>query len=740
MANAIGIGASGAGSGPPVSGVAPDDASGIAVSGFIDPLTYHITLTVEVTPPNPIGDFIGCHLYFEGPDQSADDAMVVGESVLGVAAVGGRWFPLDIGRQVYVASQQPWTVSFPGPPELDPNVDTPCRLYAVSFSTGVEKKLVQANQTDASPNQAFALVSLASGSPTGGTGVTKTSGAIVATVLPEENITGKLVTPVYVIVGTSPADIPGWSSRLVLTFGNADPTKPENQFPIGPIITTAGPVFATGDGVATPHAFVLDTPTAVMHAIVWLQSGLVDGGGNYRWNDIVPGITPEFPITYGTETGTIDARKVMAESIAASMAVVNELFGVAPEGITNDLLGPGSVATINIEALAITHPLLGSLVVEANNLAANSVTAANGAIAALAVVAANLANSSVTATAIANAAVGTAAIAALAVGTAAIQTAAITNALLANAAVSNAKIQSATITGASIASATIAGANIGTATVAQANMANASIGSAQIQNLAVTNAHINDLSASKITAGTISASISISAPTINGGTFAGATLTLNANGVTTTIDNSLVLGTYYAGVQVQNNSTGELAFVDPRGFTLVGPSTTTFGVSSITISGIDAGLLELKTGGTTTVRLDARTPKVSIDGVDVIGPSGVLYGLGAWTAYTPTTGNLSSTTIDAAHTTLPGKTKFVRVHVQGTSNGTNPTFTLPATPKTTGQAFAAWIALGGAVVGANAVITSLSGNGTVTVNLYNNAGLANGSIYDVVFEGVYEPA
>ena len=198
--------------------------------------------------------------------------------------------------------------------------------------------------------------------------------------------------------------------------------------------------------------------------------------GAFKGNDIVPGITPFFPVTFGSTVGTTDASALMTATIDASMAIVTGAFGVAVAGITN--------------------PLLASLCVQA----------------------AQLANSSVTAVAIANLAVGTAAIASLAVD--------------------YTKIANATITGAQIASATIAGANIGSATIAQANMASASIGAAQIQSLAVTDAKINDVSAGKLTAGTISATISITSPTItctNG-------FTITAGGLTTSITNGAFNG------------------------------------------------------------------------------------------------------------------------------------------------------------------------------------------------------
>lgn len=579
---------SGGGSSPPTPGVAGGDVSAITVTGFIDPISAAITLTIGVTPPLPIGTFIGCHIYLEVPDQSSAQPQTVGASTVGgTNPVTGTWTPIDCGKQVYVASQQPWTLSVPGPPGVDPTKDTPARIYCVSFSTGVENQLVQANQPGASPNQIFTLVSLASGSPTSGTNITglnTITGAqvgIVATALAPVNVSGKLETPVEVLV-TDIGTAVGWSYQLVLTYAGQDPTLPANQFVMTAVQTQGGQVQAPADGVSIPHSFIVDTPTTVTMATVWLQAGLVDASGKFQGNNIVPGITPQFGITFGSTVGTTDASALITSTIAASMAIVSGLFGVAAAGITNSLLGSGAVATINVQNLAITNPLLASLAVQAANLASSSVTAT--------------------------------AIASLAVGTGAIQTAAITNALIANLAVSGAQIQSATITGANIASATIGGANIGTATIAQANMASASIGTAQIQALAVTNAKINDLSASKITAGTITATIGVTA-----GTFTGSTLVLNAAGITTSVNNSTVLGTFLSGLIVASNSSPLAAFVYDGGFGVVdNDGNLGFGIAAINVSATTWIVMTLYNTGTPSIVLSSQNGTISILGNQVL--------------------------------------------------------------------------------------------------------------------------
>jgi hypothetical protein len=591
--------------------IAPLDVTGIVVTGFIDPVSAAITLSVGVTPPVG-GTFIGCHVYLEDPDQSSVPAFTVGVTALGgTAAVVGTWLPIDCGDQVYIAPQQPWTITVPGPPGVDPTVDTPCRIYCVAFSTTMENKLVQANQTGPTPNQTFTLVSLASGTPTSGTnitGLTVASGAqvgIVATALAPVNVTGKLQTPVEVIVTDTPTT-QNWGFELVLTYFGQDPTVPANQYVLSGIETQAGPVQAGADGISVPHSFVLDTPTAVTSAVVWLIAGLVDASGNFQGNNLVPGITPSFPITFGSTIGTTDASAIMAATIAATMAIVGGLFGVAAAGITNPYLGTGAVATLNIQALAVTNPILAALAVQAANLANSSVTSV--AIANLAVQAANLANSSVTSVAIAN----------LAVGTAAMQLLSVDSTIIANAAVSNAKIVNATITNASIALATIAGANIGSATITQGNIALLSVGTAQIQNLAVTDAKVINLSASKITAGTISATISITSPNINGGAITGASLVLNLNSVTTSITNTAVIG-LTAGLAVADNTNSAQAFVHAHGFGLLDSSgSNNFAVNTIVIGPTKYAKLTMYNTGTAKIDLDANNLTLTINGQVVV--------------------------------------------------------------------------------------------------------------------------
>ena len=98
----------------------------------------------------------------------------------------------------------------------------------------------------------------------------------------------------------------------------------------------------------------------------------------------------------------------------------------------------------------------------------------------------------------------------LSVMTAKIADAAISTAKIADAAITTAKIADATISTAKIADLAVTNAKIADLAVTTAKIDSLAVTEAKIANLAVTSAKINDLSADKITAGTITATISFS--------------------------------------------------------------------------------------------------------------------------------------------------------------------------------------------------------------------------------------
>lgn len=464
----------------PGGSAAPPNGTALIVSGYIDPITDNISLIVQAAPPSPIGTFLGYHFYAEIPDTSTVAPIIPGRTAVGSGAPAGVWTTIDCGKKTYAASTQPWYLSPKTPAGLDPTVNTPCRLYAVPFSAGSEGPLVQANQPNPSLNQTFTLMSLAPPKPGSGTNVTTLTaddGPVGVTVIvePPDTSTGKMLTPFWASVTNTPA-VKGWTYQLVVTLNGADPTAVANQFIVTGLLTQAGPVPAGADGIAAPHTFVLPTPTAVTQGVLWLQAGLVDASGNFQANNIVPGITPSCPFTYGSTIGTLDAAAVILTSIANTMRVVGTLLDLAPLGVTNPYLGPGAVFTINVQGLNITNPLLADLVVQSRNMHGLSITAGNGA----------LAPNSITA--------ASGAIDNLAVSTAAIQLLAADTTIIGNAAVGTGKIINLAVT------------------------------AAKIGLLEVGDAQIGNVSAAKIIAGTVMATISMTAPTINGGTINGVAI------------------------------------------------------------------------------------------------------------------------------------------------------------------------------------------------------------------------
>lgn len=494
--------------------------------------TLQLTINLSLAS-NPNNFVLGAHIWIEIPDRSAVVAYRVGHSPVGAHPTTGVWRPIDLGKHVFTAGEP--IIVEGSYSSLLADV-TKIRIYASSYSKDIDPPLVRATLAVPTPSTQITVIPPDTRTkPAAGTNVTVVSGAVSAVVLADDDSTGKLRTPVAISVASVPTNEPWWASRLVLTFDNVDPTDPNNQTIITGNFTsadwanfTAGLIPAGPDGINTPHSITLETPTTIRTVTVWVQSGLLDPSGNTRaarWNNIVPGITPTVSFTIGTATGTLVMSDGVLSSLAATMAIVNDLFGVAAGGITNPYVGSLAIGTSNLQALSVTNPIiavlavatgniqnaattlakmatlsvdtaqlitssvnstiLASLAVSAAKMATASVTIANSALDTGVVLAANIANLAVGTAAIANLAVGTAELASAAVTTAKIGTGQITTALIANAAITTALIANAAITSALIASATITGANIASATITDANIASATITSAKIASLDV---------------------------------------------------------------------------------------------------------------------------------------------------------------------------------------------------------------------------------------------------------------
>lgn len=286
----------------------------------------------------------------------------------------------------------------------------------------------------------------------------------------------------------------------------------------------------------------------------------------------------------------------------------------------------GQITETQITDSAITTPKISALAITAQKLAAEAVTI--GKIAADAITAGTIGAGAIRAQDVAfeNGAIQTADIGDLQV----------TNAKIANATISGGKIQSVTITASNIQDGTITGAKIGNSeitgakiqggTITGAHLVDATITGGKIQDATISNAKITSLSADKITAGSITASISISAATITG-----STLTLNKNGIVTTID-ALYDYAGYVGVKVSDAS-----------------YKTIIGTNEITI---------LSAGG---------NPYVDLSVVSSGGRLGLLYSSAETISLTANNGAIYATTLEAGSTNGRFGSSYVSIGRSGST-------------------------------------------------------------------------
>ncbi len=242
----------------------------------------------------------------------------------------------------------------------------------------------------------------------------------------------------------------------------------------------------------------------------------------------------------------------IVESVIAAAAITETL--IAPDAVTSPKILAGAVIAGKIAAGAVIAGTIAASVITGVEIIAGSITAQDAVFAVGTILEADIGIAQITRAKIATLAVDTARIENATITAAKIALATITNAQIANATITNAQIalatiqnsniENATITGAKIALATITSANIANATITNAKIANATIQNSKIEdatitaakialatittaliqnaaittaliaNAAITDAKIQSLSAGKITAGTITATISIESPHI----------------------------------------------------------------------------------------------------------------------------------------------------------------------------------------------------------------------------------
>lgn len=255
--------------------------------------------------------------------------------------------------------------------------------------------------------------------------------------------------------------------------------------------------------------------------------------------------------------GAVTRLKIAAAAVDTArleVAAVTDSI-LAAGAVTETKVASNAISTPKIQAGAITSTTLASGAVIAGKIAAGvitgveiqagSITAADAVFANSAIVTANIANAAIT-----NAKIDTVSASKLTAGTidasvitvsnlnasnitagtldvARISTGSITGSKLADGTISAVKIASidastitagtldvarisaGSITGTKLANGTVTATQIANATITATQIANATITDAQIANATITSAKISSIAASKITAGTITASLSI---------------------------------------------------------------------------------------------------------------------------------------------------------------------------------------------------------------------------------------
>ena len=184
---------------------------------------------------------------------------------------------------------------------------------------------------------------------------------------------------------------------------------------------------------------------------------------------------------------------------------------------------------------------------------------------------------------------------------------------LADLVATTAKIDDLAVTTAKVDNLAVTTAKIDNLAVTTAKIDNLAVTTAKIDNLAVTNAKIDSMEAGKITAGTITASISIDAPTITGGTIQTA-----ASGHRLVLDASLKgYDANYKRFEVVS-SVGDVRTEFYGGLT--GDSVgTIYGIESALSSGGTAGYLTSPNRVSIGAANIARIGPVSKNGYDIDG-------------------------------------------------------------------------------------------------------------------------
>lgn len=355
------------------------------------------------------GTFAGVVIYDEpGGDQSnLTEARAGTASANGDYGAGGEWKPREVARKMSTDSGRvtysfgkgvPWAATI--------------RVYVNAVNIdGAENMLVRASEPGATPSATITLQPIKLGGK--GEEYCKNPGDFSCTV------TSGMEGGVHMthVKSSFTGPIFGDGAYIEVPYTDANGV---DQVNVALGIAAGG----AENWFATPKT----TQTVKVRARGYVAQ--LPGVDDDRVNSYEPGITPEFEITIGKVDGTIDVGESIAAGVATHMAVVNKVLGVAPLGITNDLVAVFAIAEANLAAAAVATSKIASGAVDSTKIANAAVGNAN--IQNLAVSSANIQSGAITTVKVTNGAITNALIANLAVATANIQDLAITDAKIAN--------------------------------------------------------------------------------------------------------------------------------------------------------------------------------------------------------------------------------------------------------------------------------------------------------------------
>jgi hypothetical protein len=486
------------------------------------------------TAPSPLGLFDGVLVEVEEPDQSAAAPLKAdGTMAWGGNPATGEIKPFVFGPFDYVAADPQASFVIPAPAVAE---NIRIRLRSVSVAGNIT------NSSSGAPSTTLAVAAYSPSNPDAATAYCQmaTWGVTPITANTPYSISGKYEQDLTVAGVVEPGDprFCGWE------IYSEYPGDANHYWEVGPV---------RGAGVT----FTLAAPATRISVKFWLRAVSKDPvTGAVLRNPIVPGITPSFALTLGVTDGvTVPGSAV---KLADPLTAVGDAITVANAKITHDHLAAGAVTAAN--AALAANAVIDSNVV---SVGINKVTYGTTIFAGDVVLSRGISlpvivlqNSGAYFFGQADASTGATGLTSKPY--VAVQS---TGIGIYSGTTTSVIINSSSITLYSVSGdtghpfVTLSGSSIVlqngnfTTTVSASEITLANASGVQIR-----------INSSGIT---LAAGASITSPAISGGTISGTTLSLNANGVTTTVSN-IYTAWGYAGVKVLLNADNTYSIVTPN--------------------------------------------------------------------------------------------------------------------------------------------------------------------------------